>query len=210
MRREAPVRNAGEHYPLPYTGEGSWGLGKPLRPITHPLRADLPIFLGAEGPKNVALAAEVCDGWLPLYYSPYNQSVYEESLAGCSENFEVIYGLQVNVTDSVEEGLKPVKEMLSFYIGGMGSKKRNFHRELVARMGYEKESLEVQELFMTGRRKEAAHAIPDSLADEISLVGPPERIRDRLQAFDDSPVTMLMISRTNTEDLKRTADLLLS
>lgn len=209
LRREEPVRNDGEHYPLPYTGEGSWGLGKPLRSIVHPLRSDLPIFLGAEGPKNVALAAEACDGWLPLYYSPYNQEVYEASLEGRKDGFEVIYGLQINVTDDVQEGLLPVKQMLSFYVGGMGAKKRNFHRELVARMGYEKESLEVQELFMTGKREEAVHAIPDQLADEISLVGPPERIRDRLQAFEDSPVTMLMVSRTNVEDLKRTAELVL-
>ena len=82
LRREAPVTNAGPHYPLPYRGEGSWGLGKPLRPITHPLRADLPIWLGAEGPKNVALAAEICDGWLPLYYSPYRPEVYADQLKG--------------------------------------------------------------------------------------------------------------------------------
>ena len=97
LAREEPVRNDGEHYPLPYTGTGSWGLGKPLRSIVHPLRSDLPIFLGAEGPKNVALAAEKCDGWLPLYYSPYRQAVYADSLAEMKPGFEIAYGIQIRV-----------------------------------------------------------------------------------------------------------------
>jgi F420-dependent oxidoreductase-like protein len=123
LRREAPVTSAGEHYPLPYRGEGSWGMGKPLRSIVHPLRADLPIFLGAEGPKNVALTAEIADGWLPLYYSPKRPEVYAESLAKAKPGFEIAPLVMVNITDDIPTALLPLKTMLSFYVGGMGSRK---------------------------------------------------------------------------------------
>ena len=113
LAREEPVSNDGPHYPLPYTGEGSWGLGKPLKPIVHPLRADLPIMMGAEGPKNVALAAEIADGWLPLYYSPFRQDVYSASLSNAKADFEVTQGVVVNITDDVDQGLLPVKHMLA-------------------------------------------------------------------------------------------------
>ncbi|TFH31953.1 MAG: LLM class flavin-dependent oxidoreductase, partial [Myxococcales bacterium] len=105
MRREAPVTSPGPHYPLPYQGEGAWGLGKPLKPITHPLRADLPIFIGAEGPKNVALAAEVADGWFPLYYSPYRQEVYADSLRHAKPGFEIAQMVFVNIDDDLESAL---------------------------------------------------------------------------------------------------------
>ncbi|MBD3647849.1 MAG: LLM class flavin-dependent oxidoreductase, partial [Pseudomonadales bacterium] len=115
MRREQPVASDGEHYPLPYEGPGSWGLGKNLKPITHPLRADLPIFLGAEGPKNVAMAAEIADGWLPLYYSPYRQEVYAEQIKGAGPNFEISQTISVNVCDDddLEEALLPIKANLA-------------------------------------------------------------------------------------------------
>jgi F420-dependent oxidoreductase-like protein len=143
LRRDGPVASPGPHYPLPYTGEGAWGMGKPLRSITHPLRPDVPIFMGAEGPKNVALAAEIADGWLPLYYSPFRQEVYAESLAKAKPGFEIAQFILVNIADDVGEALMPVKSMLGFYIGGMGSKKRNFHRELMGRMGYEAEATKI-------------------------------------------------------------------
>ncbi len=193
MRREAPVTNQGEHYPLPYNGPGAWGVGKPLKPITHPLRADLPIFLGAEGPKNVTQTAEIADGWLPLYYSPYRQEVYADQLKNAKPGFEVAAMALVNVTDSIEEGLLPVKAMLGFYIGGMGAKQHNFHKELMSRMGFEAEANRIQELFFEGRRDEAIAVVPDRFADEISLVGPKERIREKLQDWENSPVTSLLI-----------------
>ena len=209
LRRDAPVTNAGPHYPLPYTGAGAWGVGKPLRSIVHPLRADLPIYLGAEGPKNVALAAEICDGWLPLYYSPFRPEVYAESLARAKPGFQIVQGLAVNVTDDLAAGLAPVKVMLGFYIGGMGARQHNFHKELMARMGFEAEADRIQELFFAGKRGEAIAAVPDAFADEISLVGSAERIRDRLQAWKGTPVTTLLVQGQDPQTLRKIAELVL-
>jgi F420-dependent oxidoreductase-like protein len=209
LAREAPVQNDGPHYPLPYTGEGSWGLGKPLRPITHPLRADVPILLGAEGPKNVALAAEMCDGWLPLYYSPYRQDVYADSLANAKPGFEICAGVQVSVSDDVSAALAPMKATLGFYIGGMGAKKRNFHQELMARMGFEAEAEKIQQLFFEGKRAEAIQTVPDAFADEIALVGPVARIKERLEAWKDTPVTTLLVMGHDKAQLRQVAELVL-
>lgn len=210
LAREAPVSNPGPHYPLPYQGPGAWGLGKPLRSITYPLRADVPILLGAEGPKNVALAAEIADGWLPLYYSPFRPEVYAQSIAHRKPGFEIAVGVHVNVTDDVAAGLAPVKAMLGFYIGGMGAKDRNFHKELMARMGYEAEAEKIQELFFQGDRAGAIAAVPDAFADEIALVGPKERIRERLQAFDATPVTTLLVFAPDPAKLRQVAELVLA
>jgi F420-dependent oxidoreductase-like protein len=209
LRRDSPVTSPGPHYPLPYTGPGAWGLGKPLRSITHPLRADLPIFLGAEGPKNVALAAEIADGWLPLYYSPYRQEVYADSLRGAKPGFEIAQMVVVNVHDDIATALLPVKSMLGFYIGGMGAKKRNFHKELMGRMGFEAEAHKVQDLFFEGKRAEAVAAVPDAFADEISLVGPIDRIRERLQAWRETPITTLLVATQEKTMLATMAELVL-
>jgi F420-dependent oxidoreductase-like protein len=209
LRREAPVTSTGAHYPLPYTGPGSWGLGKPLRSITHPLRADLPIFLGAEGPKNVALTTEIADGWLPLYYSPYRPEVYREALRGLRPGFEIAQFIMVAISDDVEAALAPVKSMLGFYIGGMGARKRNFHMELMSRMGFEAEAHKIQELFFEGKRAEAVAAVPSSFADEISLVGPVARIRERLEAWKETPVTSLLMANRDPEILRTMAELVL-
>jgi F420-dependent oxidoreductase-like protein len=193
LRREGPVTNDGPHYPLPYHGEGAWGLGKPLKPITHPLRADLPILLGAEGPKNVALAAEIADGWVPLYYSPTRPEVYG-TLGPTKPGFEVcVTVMGCRISDDVEDGLLPTKAGLAFYIGGMGAKDRNFHMELMCRMGYEDAANRIQELFFEGKREEAIGLVPSAFADEISLVGPKERIRDKLAAWEESAVTTMIV-----------------
>ncbi len=212
LRREEPVANGGEHYPLPYPedAKGSWGLGKPLKPITHPLRADVPIYLGAEGPKNVRMATEICDGWFPLYYSPYRQDVYKESLSNRPKDFEVAYPLMINVNDDLEQALMPVKHVLALYVGGMGAKDRNFHNELVARMGFEEDAKKIQDLYLDGKKMEAAAAVPDALADEISLSGSTDRIRDRLQAFDDSPVTTILVGAQNPDQLNQYAEIILN
>jgi F420-dependent oxidoreductase-like protein len=205
--REAPVTNDGPHYPLPYNGEDGMGLGKPLKPIVHPLRKRIPIYMGAEGPKNIALSAEIADGWLPLFYNPYDESVYAESLLNAPDDFDIAQMVTVNITDDVAAGLLGVKYFLSFYVGGMGAKSTNFHKNLFIRMGYEAEAEKIQQLFMEDKRDEAAHVIPDQLADALSLVGPVDRIRDRLQAWRDSRVTTLLVTAPDKDTVRAIADL---
>ncbi|MGW4619777.1 LLM class F420-dependent oxidoreductase [Streptomyces sp. NPDC004592] len=207
LRREAPVALDGRFHPLPYPGPDGTGLGKTLKPITHPLRADLPILLGAEGPKNVAQTTRIADGWLPLYWAPTRPEVYGPALAEVSEGFLVAPMAQVRVCDDVPQGLLPVKAMLGFYIGGMGHTARNFHADLMARMGYEEEARRVQRLFLEGRREEAVRAVPDAFADEISLVGPRERIAERLELWRKSPVTDLLALDPDPHTLRVLAEL---
>lgn len=204
LRREEPVVYPGEHYPMPYPG--GTGLGKPLKITVHPLRREIPIYLGAEGPRNVKQTTEIADGWLPIFYSPYRNDMYEG--IQFPEGFEVACPVTMMVTDDVEAGLGLIKMSLSFYIGGMGAKDRNFHLDVVSRMGFEGEARKVQELFMDGKRDEALKAVPDALADEISLVGPPERIRDRLQAWKESPVTTLLVGAREPDTIRLLPELL--
>ena len=208
LAREEPVTNDGEFYPLPYTGPGSWGMGKPLKPITHPLRADVPIFIGAEGPKNVTQTAQIADGWLPLYYSPYRQQVYADQLVDAKPGFEIAAWVLVNINDNLQEALYPAKAMLGFYIGGMGSKQRNFHKELMARMGFADEAEKIQDLFMAGKKDEAIAAVPDQFADEVSLAGPIDRIKERISDWEKSPVTSLLVNG-DLQLLRQMAELVL-
>lgn len=207
LRRGAPVRLDGRFHAHPYTGPDATGLGKPLKPIVHPLRPDLPLLLGAEGPKNIAQTVRIADGWLPLYWSPQRTELYEAALAEAPEGFVVAPMAQARVCVDVAEGLLPVKAMLGFYIGGMGHAARNFHADLMARMGYEEEARRVQELFLAGRRAEAVQAVPDAFADEISLVGPRERIAERLELWRKGPVTDLLVITPDPETLRTLADL---
>ena len=207
FRREAPVELAGRFHTHPYRGPDGTGLGKALKPITHPLRAELPILLGAEGPKNIAQTARIADGWLPLYWSPLRTEVYEASLAGAPEGFLVAPMAQARVCDDVSEGLLPVKTMLGFYIGGMGHAARKFHADLMARMGYEEEARRIQQLFLEGRREEAVLAVPDTFADEISLIGPRARIAERLNSWRKGPITDLLLLTRDVETLRVLAEL---
>jgi len=205
LKREAPVAAPGPHYPLPYTDEGAMGLGKPLKMITHPLRGDVPIYLGAEGPKNVAMAFEIADGWVPLYWSPYRDAyVVPDDVPA---DFEIAVNVSVNVNDDVAMALWPVKATLGFYIGGMGAKSKNFHTELMARMGFEEDAFKIQDLFFEGKRDEAIMAVPDEFADEISLSGPRERIAERLEAWRKTPVTTLLVGGADPDTMRFLADL---
>jgi F420-dependent oxidoreductase-like protein len=205
LRREGPFTYEGQHYQLPLKG-GS-GLGKPLKLINKPLRSQIPIYVGAEGPKNVAMAAEIAEGWLPMFYSPYRSpALYVESLAAKKPGFDVAVPVQVVIAPTREEGLIPIKWTLTFYIGGMGARGKNFHRELIGRMGFGEEAARVQDLFLAGKRDEAFAAVPDELADEISLVGPPERIRERLDAWRKSPATSLILMTRDPEVLRLVAN----
>jgi F420-dependent oxidoreductase-like protein len=207
LRREAPVELDGSFHAVPYRGPDGSGVGKPLKSITHPLRSDLPVLLGAEGPKNIAQTTRIADGWLPLYWSPTRTDVYEASLGDTREGFLVAPMARAQLCDNVAEGLLPVKIMLGFYIGGMGHAKRNFHADLMARMGYEEEARRIQALFLDGRREEAVRAVPDAFADEISLVGPRERIAERLEVWRKGPVTDLLVVSPDRPTLRVLAEL---
>lgn len=207
LRRDAPVALDGRFHPLPYPGPDGTGLGKSLKPITHPLRADLPVLLGAEGPKNVAQTTRIADGWLPLYWSPSRPETYGNTLTELRKGFLIAPMAQVRVCENVAEGLLPVKTMLGFYIGGMGHAARNFHADLMARMGYEEEARRIQRLFQEGRREEAVLAVPDAFADEISLVGPRERIAERLESWRKGPVTDLLALSPDPHTLRVLAEL---
>jgi F420-dependent oxidoreductase-like protein len=208
LRREEPVTLEGEHYSLPYRGPGSVGLGKPLKLTVHPIRTDIPILLGAEGPKNVALATEIADGWLPMFFSPYRLDVFSHALANARDGFEIACAVTVVLADDVAAGLTMVKWYLAFYIGGMGAKDQNFHFNIVGRLGFAEEAARIQKLFMEGRRDEAAAAVPDELADELSLVGPVGRIKERLEPWIRSPVTTLIAGTQDPAALKVLADAL--
>jgi F420-dependent oxidoreductase-like protein len=201
-RRAAPVTSAGPHYPLPLPpgGEGVTGLGKPLKSIVHPVRPEIPVYLGAEGPKNVALSAEIAQGWLPLFVDPQRiEPVFGPSLRNRPEGFDIAATVTTIVTDDLPAALEFAKVPLAFYIGGMGARDRNFHLDLIGRLGYAEEAARVQELFLAGRREEAVRAVPDELADAISLLGPLARVRERLALWRDSPVTTLLIAGVKDE-----------
>ncbi|RSM58910.1 LLM class F420-dependent oxidoreductase [Amycolatopsis sp. WAC 01376] len=200
VAREAPVTHDGQHFQLPL--QGGTGLGKPLKSTVHPFRKEIPIFLAAEGPKNVALSAEICDGWLPLFFSPKSDGFYRAALQeGFSrpgarhgfDDFEVAASVPVLVHDDVEEAASWIKPSLALYIGGMGAKSVNFHHDVFARMGYEDVADKVQELYLAGRKDEATAAIPTSLVEDTSLIGPAEKIRDELAAWEETVVTTLLL-----------------
>ncbi|WP_338898539.1 LLM class F420-dependent oxidoreductase [Streptomyces sp. TG1A-60] len=207
LGREGPVELDGRFHRLPYDGPDGTGVGKALKSVTHPLRADLPVLLGAEGPKNIAQTTRIADGWLPLYWSPTRTDVYEASLADAPDGFLIAPMARAKVCDDVAEGLLPVKAVLGFYIGGMGHAKRNFHADLMARMGYEEEARRIQRLFLDGRREEAVLAVPDAFADEISLVGPRRRIAERLELWRKGPVTDLLVLAPDPHTLRVLAEL---
>ncbi len=196
--RQRPARNAGPHYPLPY--RPGTGLGKPLRLNIPPLRDAIPVYLGAEGPKNVALAAEIADGWLPLFTHPEKMSqVYGDALASAPPGFDIAATVNVIITDDLPGALRTAKMTLGFYIGGMGARNKNFHLNVVSRMGFEEAARNVQELWLNGRRDEAIAAVPDELADAICLLGPIGRIRERLELWRKSAVTTLLVAGPNSE-----------
>ena len=214
--REAPVRSDGPHYPLPLTGEGTTGLGKNLKPITHPLRADIPIMLGAEGPKNVALAAEICDGWLPIFYSPRIAEMYNEWLdegfarpgaRRTREDFEICATAQVVVTDDRAGVMELMKPHLALYMGGMGAEDTNFHADVYRRMGYAEVVDDVTKLFRSDRKDEAAKVIPDELVDDSAIVGDLGYVQEQIKAWEAAGVTMMVVGARSPEQIRELAGL---
>jgi F420-dependent oxidoreductase-like protein len=216
LAREAPVVHDGQRYRLPLPG--GTGLGKPLRSIVEPLRADLPIVLAAEGPKNVALAAEIADGWIAFLYSPHHHDLYAPSLAEgmakrtperAGKPFEIVATVPVVVGDDVASAADQVRPVLALYIGGMGAKAANFHHEVAVRMGYDTEAKEVQRLYLSGAKREAEVALPLSLIEKLALVGPPAKIADDMAAWRESPVDTLVV-QGNHDSLRAAAAALTS
>jgi F420-dependent oxidoreductase-like protein len=199
--REGPLTNDGPHYPLPYPG--GTGLGKALKSSIHPLRSEIPIYLAAEGPKNIALAGELCDGWLALFYSPHQDSYYRDSLteglarpgARCAaDRFDVVAQVPLIVTDDAERALDSIRPFYALYFGGMGARGANFHANVPIRMGYEDEIRRVQDLYLGGHKAEAAAALPRGLLEQLTLIGTADRIRHELAAWRESIATTLMVS----------------
>lgn len=200
VARGGPVTADGPHYPLPYP-EGT-GLGKPLKSTLHPVRERIPIFLGAEGPKNVALAGELCDGWLALFFSPRHQDFYREALAegfardGAAhdfDSFEVAATVPLIVHDDVEAAADMLRPMYALYFGGMGARGANFHNDVPRRMGYEDEATRIQDLYLDGNKDEAAAAVPTRLVEDLALIGPEDKIRAELEEWRESIATTLLV-----------------
>lgn len=218
FRREVPLEHHGDYYQIPYEGADATGLGKPLKSIIHG-RADLPIYLAATGPKNVELAAEIADGWLPIFFAPrhYN-TVFRDSVEkgfGKAEadkgygNFEIAAQVAVCTGDDIDVCRAAVKPQLALYVGGMGAAGKNFYYDLAVRYGYGEAAAQVQALYLAGRKAEAIAAIPDELVDDVALVGPKVRIKEQLKVWQDSPVTLMLATPRKPEDVQVLGELLL-
>ena len=200
LRREKPLEHRGDYYQIPYAGADASGLGKPLRSILHG-RPDLPIYLAAVGPKNVALAAEIADGWIPTFFSVRRIKMFREWLAAgfrargaAPAAFDIMPMVAVVVGDDVAACRASVKARLALYVGGMGARGRNFYNDIACRYGYEEAAKKVQDLYLAGRKAEAEAAVPDALVDEVALCGPRERVRELLGEWRASGVTTLMVA----------------
>jgi F420-dependent oxidoreductase-like protein len=216
LRRERPIEYNGQYYQMP--ARGGTGLGKPLKLTVHPLRPNLPIYLAAIGPKNVALAAEIADGWLPVFFSPERIKIFREWLeegfarrkdGKRPEDFDIAPTVSLAMGDQVDACRARLKPHLALYIGGMGARTKNFYNELVRRYGYEEAAERVQQLYLSGRKAEAAAAIPDKLVDEVALCGPPERIKERLELWRAAGTTTLICATDDLETVRTMAELVL-
>jgi len=213
--REGAVVNAGPHYPLPLPG--GTGLGKPLKSSLRPLREEIPIYLAAEGPKNIALAGELCDGWLALFYSPHQDGFYREALGEgfarpgarrTSDDFAVAATVPLIVTDDVEAAADALRPMYALYFGGMGARSANFHANVAVRMGYEQEVAKIQELYLSNRKDDAAAVVPTKLVQQLTLIGSKDKIRHDLEAWRQSIVTTILIAG-DVQTLRTAAELVL-
>ena len=215
LAREDRLTNDGPEYPIPAID--GLGLGKALNVMTHPLRADLPILLGAEGPKNVALAAEIADGWFPIFYAPRHEEMYAQHLAeGFSrpaarrtpDDFEILPTVNVSIDDDLAVAYDRLRPTMALYVGGMGAKEMNFHADVFRRLGYEHAVDTIQSLFLDGKQPDAIAAVPDAMIDEICLVGSKAKIRDDIAAWRESRVTTMIVGG-NIDTLRTVAELVL-
>jgi len=214
LAREAPLEHKGEHYQIPYTGPDATGLGKPLKSILHG-RRDLEIYTASIGPAGIACSAEVADGLIPVWMNPERFDVFGPHLekgfakAGGGKSlatFDVAPFVTCILGDDVAKCRMPVKGMLALYIGGMGARGKNFYNDFAKRLGYEAEAVKIQDLYLDGKKAEAMAAVPDRLVDETALVGPKERILDRLAAWKASPVKTMLLGTGQPEALRLLAE----
>ena len=214
--RQKPLEHEGERYQIPYRGAGASGLGKALKSILH--GRQIPIYIASIGPKSVEQAAEIADGWLPFFFSPKRLAVYRAALeagfakAGggkCLESFDVAPPVTVIQGDDVKACLDRIKPVLALYVGAMGARGKNFYNDLVSRYGFAEAAKKIQDLYLDGKRSEAIGAVPDELADEVSLCGPKERIRDRLAEWKDSGITTMILSLQEAEAMRTVAEAVL-
>ena len=209
LRRDSPVISPGPHYPLPLPG----GFGRPLKPNVRALRSDLPIYLAAMGPRNVALAAEIADGWMPYLYSPERSDVFAGALEDGwgrggrdRSSLDVAPVVAVAFGDDVGACRDELRPHLARYVGGMGSRDANFYKDAVVRYGFGDAAERIQEAFLEGRRAEAAGLVPDAMVDELCLVGPVERVRDRLDAWRAAGVTTLLAETRDPNAIRALAE----
>jgi F420-dependent oxidoreductase-like protein len=207
LRREV-LEHHGEHYDVPYTGPGSTGLGKPLKLMARPLRAEVPIYLASIGPKSVELAFEIADGWIPIFFHP-ERARETFPMNGSREAFDIAPSVPVVLLDDVQAARDALKQYYALYVGGMGARGTNFYNELFARYGYEDEARTIQDLYLDGKQRDAAAAVPDAFVDAVALVGPKERIAERLDAFRESGATTMLVSTRDPEALRVLAELAL-
>jgi F420-dependent oxidoreductase-like protein len=205
VARERPVAYDGDFYrlPLPADAPGATGLGKALKPTVHPRRREIPVVLAAQGPRNVALAAEIADGWLAGFYAPRQDAAFRELLAegfaarreerSPAAGFEVLATVPVVVRDDVEAAADVVRPHVALYAGGMGAKEANFHKASLDRLGYREALGEVQDLYLAGRKEDAARAVPLELVEEIALVGPAEKVVRDLARWDGTALTTMLL-----------------
>ncbi|MGE0387894.1 MAG: LLM class F420-dependent oxidoreductase [Gammaproteobacteria bacterium] len=191
LAREAPLEHHGEHYQIPYTGPGASGLGKALKSISHG-RRDLPIYTASVSPAGLQCAGECCDGVIPLWLDPERSDIIEPHiLAGFAkgqpgrtlESFDIAPYVYLRIGADLAACRQPVKEWLALYIGGMGARDKNFYNAYARRLGYDAQAQAIQDLYLGGRKAEAAAQVPDALVDRIALIGPPARIRERLSVW---------------------------
>jgi F420-dependent oxidoreductase-like protein len=213
--REKALEFSGERYQIPYRGPNSAGLGKPLKSIVHG-RKDIPIYTGSMAPKGQALSAEMAEGCLLTCMHPERFDVIEKNLAeGFAKtdgkkslaNFDVAPTVPVVVGKDLDACRGPLKMSLALYIGGMGAKDKNFYKEYIERVGFEADAKKIQALYLDGKRGEAVAAVPDALVDAMSLIGPPERIRDRFQVWKESKIGTMMVGTQQREAVRLIAEL---
>jgi F420-dependent oxidoreductase-like protein len=207
LARTEPLELHGSTLDVPYRGPGATGLGKPLKLMLHP-RAEIPVYLAAIGPKNVALAAEIADGFLPIFWSPTNwRAAFGDAITNASPGFDVAPSVRVVPGDDVDACRDKVRPFVALYVGGMGARARNFYNALACRMGFEAAAREIQDLYLAGKQRDAAAAVPDALVDEIALCGPKSRIAERFDAWKQSPATTMIVVSQSRRAIELMAEL---